>query len=177
MNTDLFNMALVEIGFSLLIGMLILFFSFSLITVYAKRKYGIAYYNTSFAILKASILFSVGFLMHSVIEPLNYAFRVIVSDGDVSGIGLVLSLAGAAGMYFLIGGLYSIVVVLISLKLFTWLTSVFNKISELEEIKKDNMSIGIVTGAVVIVMAILLKNGLVVLLESMTYLPELTKFN
>ncbi len=170
-------MALVEIGFSLLIGMLILFISFSLITVFAKRKYGIGYYNTTFAILKACILFSVGFLMHSVIEPLNYAFRVIVSDGGSSGIGLLLSLAGAAGLYFIIGGLYSIIVVLISLKIFTWLTSFFNKISESEEIKKDNLSIGIVTGAVVIVMALLLKNGLVLLLESMTYLPELTKFN
>lgn len=177
MNTDLFKMALVEIGFSLLIGMLILFISFSLITVYAKRKYGIAYYNTSFAVLKASILFSVGFLMHSVIEPLNYAFRVILSGNNLSDFGMIMSLAGAAGLYFLIGGIYSVIVVLISLKTFTWLTTVFNKISELEEIKKDNLSVGIVTGAVVIVMAILLKNGLVVLLESMTYLPELTKFN
>jgi hypothetical protein len=177
MNTNLFKMALVEIGFSLLIGLLMLFISFSLITVFAKRKYGITYYNTSFAVLKASILFSVGFLMHSVIEPLNYAFRIIVSDNNQTDFGIILSLAGTAGLYFLIGGIYSVVVVVISLKVFTWLTTVFNDISELEEIRKDNLSVGIITGAVVIVMALLLKNGLVVLLESLTYLPELTKFN
>ncbi len=177
MNTTLFKMALVEIGISLLIGLLVLFLSFSFITVYARRKYGISAYNLSFAILKACILFSVGYLMHTVIDPLNYALRIIISDNSLTDIGMILSLMSSAGIYFLIAAVYSFIVVYISLRVFTYLTTVFNKISELEEVKKDNLSVGVVTGAVVIVMSILLKDGLVLLIDSMVYLPELTKFN
>lgn len=166
MNTNLFLLAIVQIGSSLVLGMSVMLFSFTIINRYAKWKYSIEQYNLSFAIIKAGILFSVGFLMQAVIQPVMQTVRVYLGEENQNFWDILLYGAGHFALFFLIAAIYSILIVVISLWLFTLLTSVINKVEEAEEIKNNNLSVGIVTSVVLVVMSILLKDGLALLLES-----------
>jgi hypothetical protein len=176
MNSILFRQSIIEISISLIIGLLALTSCFIFVTKYGKRKYGIQKYNLSFAILKASILFSAGYLIQAIIQPLTHTYRVLLSEEAYS----IVEMLWYSLLYFLyffsIGFAYTFITIVLSLKMFTLLTAKFARIHEADEIRDNNLSVGIITGVVVIVMSLLLKDGLIMLIESLMPFTDIPKF-
>lgn len=177
MNTDLLYLSVIETGISLLLGIAVLTCSFVFITLYGKKRYGIAKYNLSFALLKGAILVSVGYLTQGIVQPMSHTIRMIFEQKSSSFFEIASTAGGYFLLYFFIAALYSAVTVIISLKLFTFLTSKMLKINEPEEMRKDNPAVGIITGVVVAVMAYILKGGLVQIMESLIPFQSVINFN
>jgi uncharacterized membrane protein YjfL (UPF0719 family) len=77
----------------------------------------------------------------------------------------------------MIAAIYAGLTIIISLKAYTYLSTKFLHIVEIEEIRNNNLAVGLITGIFVIIMSILLKQGLALLIESLIPIPEFPKFN
>ena len=115
------------------------------------------------------MLFTVGYFITSIVEPLITTFRMLLKNysniGMVIGIGCLYMLG-----YFLLAFIFSFVVVAVSFFLFTLFT---RDIDEIIEIKNDNIGIAIIIAVVIIVMAIIVGNGFILLTESIIPFPAL----
>jgi uncharacterized membrane protein YjfL (UPF0719 family) len=168
MNEKIALLGLVEILSALSCGIVILFITYRLIRIYGKKKLKIESDNTAYDILIASILFSVGYILMGVIPPILNAFR-IVSNTDVSTFKLILSFLGYGGIYIAIAYVLSIIIVIIGIKIYTWMTPV----NELEEIKENNLGVAIILSAIIIVLSMFSKDGVILLIESMVPYPDM----
>ena len=171
MNSKAIIIALFQIGGGLILGLIILFSCFKIIRFLAKKRYKIEDFNTSFALVTGSILFAVGYFMTSIIEPIITTFRQLIKQEPALGT-VILKGAGYMLLYFGITTLLSFIVILISYLLFTLFTT---NINEAREIKNNNIAIGIILGVVIIVMALLVKDGVVMLTDSLIPFPALPK--
>ncbi len=174
-NFPLFFFALLQLALSLFVGVVILFICFRFINRFSKKSLHLERQNNeAFAILVASALFSVGYLMETIIHPLMTTIRLSLNKKTDMLVSIAKSL-GYFGVYFVISSIFSFLLVIISYRLFVYITDVFWGLNEMEEIKKNNLSIGIITGVIVIVMAMLCRDGLELLVESIIPFPALNK--
>lgn len=169
MNPQLVNLALLEIGISIISGVLILFLTYVIVNRLIKRKYEIKDDNVAYAIFTASILFSVGYTVSSVIEPLTSTLRLFIAHTESVGsiIGNVLKYFA---VFFLISTIIALVINVIGISLFTVMTT---KIEEFDEIKKNNIAVALITGAIIVVLTLFTKDGILFLLDSIVPYPEL----
>lgn len=171
MNTKALVLALCQIGSGLLLGVIILYGFFKVIRALARKRYGIEGFNTSFGLVTAAILFSAGYIMSSIISPVIATFRMLMRRNP--GIGSLLGKGALYTLiYFALATVFSFLVVVISYLLFTGFT---RKINEAEEIKNNNLAIGMILGVVIIVISLLVKEGFVMLTEAIVPFPELPK--
>ena len=112
-------------------------------------------------------MFSVGFLVSSVIQPLLSTFRTL-SVSNESAIQLVLQFSKYLFLFVTISTLIALGVNLIGTYLFTLFTT---KVNELEEISKNNVSVAIITGVIIIIITLFAKESVVLLLESIVPYP------
>ena len=75
MNRELFFYSIAEIGISIFVGVLILFFSYKIIDNFFKKKYNIEISNISFAVFTSSVLFSVAYLISGLKAPILNSLR------------------------------------------------------------------------------------------------------
>jgi uncharacterized membrane protein YjfL (UPF0719 family) len=171
MNAKLLIISLFQVGAGLILGTVILFISFKLISAWARKVYKLEQYNTSFAVLIGGILLSVGYFIKSIVEPLITTFRYLINNqeqlGLAIGIGIIYIL-----IYFSLAFVFSFAVVIISFFLFTLFT---RKLNEMEEIKNNNIAIGIILAVVIIVIALIVGDGFTLLTESLIPFPKLPK--
>ena len=162
MDSKLINLALFEVVASLMIGVMVLYITYKMI----KRFLGLSVenLNLAFSIFIGSILFSVGFIVSSVIPPLLSTFRMLPGDFFV----LVAKLSLYLLLFFGVSTTVAIVTNVIGVGLFIRLT----RINEIEELQKDNVPVAIVTGVIVVVLAMFVRDGVVLLLEAMVPYPE-----
>lgn len=168
MNTKIALLGIVEILSALSCGIVILFVTYKLIRVYGKKKLGIESGNLAYNILIASVFFAVGYTLMGVINPIISSFRVL-SNTDVSNTKLVLSFLGYGGVYIAIAYILSLLIAMIGLKMYTWMTPM----NELVEIKDNNVGVALILGVIIIVLSLFSKDGIVLLIESMVPYPEL----
>jgi len=175
MNSKLLQLSLIEILISIVLGITVLIFSFWFMTLYGRKKYKIETFNLSYAILKASVLFSVGYLMESVIQPLISTFRLLTGIESLAYWEMILKSIGYLSLFFVIAAFYAFLTIAVSVRAFTYLIRKFLHINEANEFRKDNIGVGIITAVIVIVMTLLLKSGLVILIESLIPFPDIMK--
>ena len=168
MNEKIFYYSLIELGISLIIGVVLLYYTYRIINKYVKQKYSISTSNLSFGIFASSILFSVGYILTGIKSPIVSVLRVLQNDPNYEGF-FVLDALKYTGLFVFVIIVVVTLVNFISIKLFTWMTK---DINEFEEIKKDNVSISIITAVIVIVMTLLVKDSIYLVLESFIPYPE-----
>lgn len=168
MDTSLFLLGLLELVLSIVIGVLALYLGYSILYRTIAKRFHIDESNTSFAIVVAAVIISVGMLLGALIDPIFATIRLLTREIADTGT-LVLETAKYLGKYLVIGILVSGFVNLLSI----WFYTVLTKVHEFEEIAKNNVAIGIVTGAVIITMTLLAMDALVLMVESMMPLPEM----
>jgi len=169
MKENLTLLALLQLVISLFVAVICLLIAYKVVKKVVGKKYEIKNDNIAYAIFLGAILFAVGYLILSAIDPLLTAFRVLNNTME-STLTLILQFSKYLGLFLIISLGIALVVVLSGAYLFITLN---HKLNELEEIGKNNIAVGIVTGVIVIVIALFVKSGVVLLLESLIPYPDL----
>lgn len=173
MNRELFFYSIAEIGISIFVGVLILFFSYKIIDNFFKKKYNIEISNISFAVFTSSVLFSVAYLISGLKAPILNSLRMISENPNYQGT-LVLDGLKYTGLFLFIVIIAIGLINFISVKLFVLMTK---NVDEFKEISKNNLAVSIITATILISISILIKDSLYLLLESFVPYPETPRFN
>lgn len=168
MNEQIAILGLIEILSALSCGVLILWTTYRIARIYGKKKLGIEDGNTAFNVLLAGILFSVGYMMTGVIQPILESFRLL-SASDIGTGSLIWKFLSTGGMYIAISYSAAIFVILIGMRLYTVMTPM----DEAKEIQDNNVGVGLIIGVIVIVLAMMTKDGVVLFIESLIPYPDL----
>jgi uncharacterized membrane protein YjfL (UPF0719 family) len=173
MNRELFFYSIAEIGISIFVGVLILFFSYKIIDNFFKKKYNIEISNISFAVFTSSVLFSVAYLISGLKAPILNSLRMISENPNYQGT-LFLDGLKYTGLFLFIVIIAIGLINFISVKLFVLMTK---NVDEFKEISKNNLAVSIITATILISISILIKDSLYLLLESFVPYPETPRFN
>ena len=168
MNEKLALLSLIELISALSCGVFILYVTFRILRIYGSKKLEIDQYNTAYMVFIGAVLFSVGFTMSGIINPILSYFR-IMSDRDISAVNLFLSFIATGGAYIIISYVLSILVISLGIGLYTFMTP----LKEVQELKENNIVVSIVLAAIIIVLSLMCKDGIILLIESIVPYPEL----
>jgi uncharacterized membrane protein YjfL (UPF0719 family) len=171
MNTETFYYSLLEIGVSIFLGVTILYLSYRIIDKLVRERLKISSNNVSFALFVSSILFSVAYLISGIKSPILNSIKLLLDNPQYEG-SIVLDGIKYSLLFFIIIIITIALVILISILMFTYMT---NKINEFDEIRKNNIAVGIITATLVISISIIIKESIYLLLESFVPYPEIPK--
>ncbi len=169
MNTKLIYLASAQLLLSLILAILVTFFSYKIFRYFLVKKYKIQLDNFAFALLSSSILFSVGYIISGTLQPAMNVIRILGQQTQ-SSLELFFESIQYITLFVGIGFVISSVTTLLGLFIFTQLT---RKVNEFEEISKDNKAVGLITGVIIIVIAMFVKDSTILLLESFIPYPRL----
>jgi uncharacterized membrane protein YjfL (UPF0719 family) len=167
MNTKIALLGFVEIFSAITVGIFILSVTYKLVTWFGKKNYNITERTTAFSIFTASILFSVGYLVSGVIQPLISSFRLL-DIGD-SVILITAKYVGTGAIYIAIAFVSALLIGLLS----TYLYSKLTPIDEWAEIMDNNIGVALIVGSIVITLTLMCKSGVILIIESLIPYPEL----
>lgn len=168
MNEKIALLGIVEIISSLSCGIAILFLTYKIMSVYGKKRLKMDQNNLAYNLLIAGVLFSVGYMVSGVIDPILDSYRFL-SSTDISKSQLIFSFLSYGGLYIAISYFCALVIVFLGLYIYSSLTS----ISELKELKENNIGVAIVLIAIILTMSLMTSNGVILLIESFIPYPEL----
>lgn len=168
MNTKLTLLAIIEILSALSLGVAILAATYLLLKYYGKKRYGISQNNQAFGIFMASVLFSVGYMVSGVVQPLLSLFRIL-STRDGSTVHLVGSFIGYGGLYIGLAFVVALVVCFLGAVIYNYITP----IDEIEELKNNNIAVALVVGSIIITLSLMTRDGVELLIESFIPYPEM----
>jgi len=171
MNTETFYYSLLEIGISIFLGVTILYLSYRIIDKLVRERLKISSNNVSFALFVSSILFSVAYLISGIKSPILNSIKLLLDNPQYEG-SIVLDGIKYSLLFLIIIIITIALVILTSILIFTYMT---NKIDEFDEIRKNNIAVGIITATLVISISIIIKESIYLLLESFVPYPEIPK--
>ncbi|MCJ8290152.1 MAG: hypothetical protein HRT58_10855 [Crocinitomicaceae bacterium] len=167
MNEKIALLGIVEILSSLSCGIVILFVTYRIMKFYAKKRLGLEKNNLAYNILTAGVLFSVGHIVSGVIQPILSSYRIL-SNSKISSGELIGSFIGYGGLYILIGFILALLITFTGIAIYGSMT----KVSEIKELKENNLGVAIVLVAIVVTLAIMCGDGVALLIESLIPYPE-----
>ena len=167
MNAKLTLLAVIEILSALSMGIVILAATYQTLKYWGRRKYDIHHNNQAFGIFMASVLFSVGLTMSSVIPPLLSLFRIFASR-NMNGLELAWKFFVYGGIYIALAYLFAVVICATGVFLYTVITP----IDEFYELKNNNIAVALIVGSIIITLSLLTNNGVTLLIESFIPYPQ-----
>ena len=168
MNIKIAILAIIEIVASLSIGVMILFFTYKVLKYIGRKRYDIQNNNMAYSIFMASVLFSVGYMVSSVIQPIVSSFRILSNTTADTG-ELIYTFLGYGALYVTIAFIAGIVVSIAGATFYSSLTP----IDEFKEIKNNNVGVAIIVSAIIITLILMSKSGVTLFIESIIPYPEL----
>jgi len=168
MNTKLTLLAIIEMLTALSLGVAILASTYLLLKYIGKKRYGINPNNQAFGIFIASVLFSVGYMVSGVIQPLLSLFRIL-STKDTSTLHLVSSFIGYGGLYIGLAFIVALLVCFLGAVIYNYITP----IDEIEEMKNNNLAVAWVVGSIIITLSLMTRDGVELLIESFIPYPDM----
>lgn len=168
MNDKIALLGIVEILSSLSCGIVILYVTYRIMRKYGKKKLGIDHNNLAYNVLTAGVLFSVGYIVSGVIQPILNAFRTL-SGTSISNMELVWQFIAYGGLYIFIAYISALIVTFLGIAIYGNMTSV----SEIKELKNDNVGVAIVLTAIIVTLSLMCGDGIQLLVESFIPYPEL----
>src|ERR1041384_1974220 len=121
MNSKVAILAIIEILSSISIGVFILALTYQLLKYIGRKRFDIQVSNLATSIFVASVLFSVGYMVSAVIDPLTSLFRLLAAK-DNGLWSLLGSFVGTGAMYIAMAFVAGLSVCLLSVILYTWIT-------------------------------------------------------
>lgn len=167
MNSKLTLLALIEILSALSLGVAIMAATYLLLKYLGKKRYDINHTNQAFGIFMASVLFSVGYLVSGVIQPLLSLFRILSTKESLST--LLISFIGYGGIYILTAYVVAILVCLLGMLIYNYLTP----IDEIQELKNNNIAVALVVGSIIVTLSLMTRGGVELLIESFIPYPQM----
>lgn len=168
MNSKLTLLALIEILTALSLGIGILASTYLLLKYIGKKRYDINENNQAFGIFMASVLFSVGYLVSGVIQPLLSLFRIL-STRDNSTFHLVATFVGYGAIYITMAFIVALLVCLLGAVIYNYITP----IDEIAELRNNNLAVALVLGTIIITLTLMAHDGVELLIESFIPYPEM----
>lgn len=164
---------LLQILLSLIIGVVFIysvFKIFSKLTGSIKDSQELKNNNIAVALLDGSIIFSVIIMVKGSLESAVIVLGNTMRNPDATA-GSYTEVAGIILGHIVLSGVFAFFSVYFALRFFMWLTK---ELDELQEIKNNNIAVGIVIGVVIIAMALLLQTGVSTLLDSLIPFPQIS---
>ncbi len=168
MNERIALIGLVEILSSLSCGIVILFITYRLVRVYGRKRLMIDEKNTAYNILLGSVLFSVGYIVSGVLQPIIDSYRIL-SNTDISQAKLVVNFILYGGLYIAIAYIFAMVICLVGIKIYSAMTPM----NEAEEIQNNNIGVAVTVSAIVITLSMMSSDGVGLVIESFIPYPDL----
>jgi uncharacterized membrane protein YjfL (UPF0719 family) len=155
---------------SIFVGVIVLYLTYFFTQkVFEKKRYEVKNDNIAFSIFISAIIFSVGLIVSTAFEPAMNVIQLIQNTVE-SKKELFFEFTKYLFLFIFIGIIVSALVVVISVKLYNLLTK---KIKELKEISDNNVAVALITGVIIIVIALFAKDSVAMMIESLIPYPEL----
>lgn len=167
MNYRIALLGLIEILSAVSIGIFILALTYLILKWVGRKYYDIQNGNMAFSIFTAAFMFSVGYMVSGVIQPLISSFRLMSTNSE--SFSLVINFIGQGAIYIAIAYTSAILIGLISTALYSRLTP----IDEFDEIKDNNIGVALIVGSIIITLTLLSKDGVAMIIESIIPYPDL----
>ena len=167
MNSKLTLLAIIEILSALSLGVVIMAATYLLLKYLGKKRYDINHTNQAFGIFMASVLFSVGYLVSGVIQPLLSLFRILSVKESISN--LMLSFIGYGAIYILTAFIVALLVCLLGMLIYNYITP----IDEIQELKNNNIAVALVVGSIIVTLSLMTRGGVELLIESFIPYPQM----
>jgi uncharacterized membrane protein YjfL (UPF0719 family) len=167
MNSKVTLLAIIEILSSISIGVFILALTYRILKYVGRKRFDIQTSNLATSIFVASVLFSVGYMVSSAIDPLTSLFRLLAAkDNGVAS--LALNFIGTGAIYIAVAFISGVSVVFLGIILYTSITP----LDEFAEIRNNNVGVALIVGTITITLALLTRDGVSLLIESFIPYPE-----
>ena len=157
---------------SLLVGVISIFLTFRFLRFFHKSMINDAVLNNDNIALSLYIsasIFSVAWVMKGAIEPAITAFNLVLRDP--SSVLIDYLIIFGIILFQLVGsGILSFCFILIGLWIFTKLTK---DIQEMEEIKRNNIALGILLSTLIIVLVLFIQPGISMIMDGMIPFPQI----
>ena len=169
MKTE-FTIALLELIISIGIGITTVYLTKWVLTKqYTKRTAELnPYKNTAFMIFLSGTIFSVGYIVFGIMEPLSATIKLLGAKNP-SILSLVVDTTKFLLMFLVLGYLFAGTIIFLAYKLFSSFTT---KVDEYEEIYNNNMGVALLLSVLTIVIALFTKAPFIVFIESLIPFPE-----
>lgn len=176
MHLVLLISGIVEIIISLLLGVLFIYAVFKVFSALTrgidelqelKRK------NTAVGILISAMFISVTFIIKSAMDPALMVFTNTLRNPD-AGISNYIQTAGIMFSHFIVSGILGFAAIFLALQVFIWLS---RDLDEIEELKNNNIAVGVLMAAVVFCVALLIQPGIKTLLDALIPYPDIMSRN
>jgi uncharacterized membrane protein YjfL (UPF0719 family) len=157
---------LLQTAVAFVIGIVSLFLVYKLLNIYLKRVFQIETVNSAYATLQAGILLSTAMLVSSIIGPGLNAIRFLNQDAIT-----VQSVAGSMGyvlMFLIIGMIFSFIIIATGILILFQLTHV----NEWEEIRNNNIATAIISAALILGLALIMKDHVASVCEMLIPYPQ-----
>lgn len=165
---EIFTYALTELFFSVILGITLLYLTYKSLHKFFQKKYKIKDYNLSFSIVISSILLSVAYLISDIKSPILNSIKMVSSQADYQG-SIIFDGFKYTFLFLFIVIVAISIIIFISIWLFTLMTK---NIDEFEEIKKNNLSIGLLLSVIIFSISLMVKESLYFLIETFVPYPE-----
>lgn len=152
------------IAFSM--GIASLFLVYKVMNLYMKRTFQIEEVNTAYATLQLGIILATALLVSSIIGPGMNAIRFI--NQSAVSVSTVSSSLGYVILFLIIGVLFSMMVVAGGILVLFQLTHV----NEWEEIRRNNVASALISAALILGLALIMKDQVASVCEMLVPYPE-----
>lgn len=153
------------------IGILALIIIYKAVNYFMKKQYSITENNNAFAVFQTGIILSGSLILSSIINPAVSAIRIL-NQGNEIAMNSILTTLGYVALFVVIGIICTLVVIAVGLFILFQLTHE----NEGEEIKKNNIGVALVTGAIIVGLSIILDEYVGHLCEALIPYPQVPRF-
>lgn len=167
MKQSLFLLACVQLSIAFIFSLLVAFLAYKVIRTVLSKYYEIALDNMSFAYFISGVLIGVGYIIAGITQPVLNTIRIHIHQS--SSYDWVLPSFQYLVIFAFVGFIIALINTLFGIFLFTKLT--YN-INEFEEISKNNQAVGLITGVIIVVIALFVRDSTILLLEAFIPYPK-----
>ena len=170
MNTQLFTLAIVEVILSIVISVTVIFVSYKILKRLFFRDKDLAGDNLAFTIFTSGIVLSIGIILSEILPSITNVIRLSSTQNESID---TVTIVTYSGLYLFIGFLISVCINISVFVLFSILT---RGINEFKEIQRNNVSVAILVGAILISITLIVKDSIALLISAIIPYPEVTNY-
>lgn len=170
MNTQLFTLAIVEVILSIVISVTVIFVSYKILKRLFFREEDLAGDNLAFTIFTSGIVLSIGIILSEILPSITNVIRLSSTQNESID---TVTIVTYSGLYLFIGFLISVCINISVFVLFSILT---RGINEFKEIQRNNVSVAILVGAILISITLIVKDSIALLISAIIPYPEVTNY-
>ena len=158
-----------QAAIAFIMGVSSLFMVYKLMNIYLKRVFKFSEINYAYAIFQVGILLATALLISSIVGPGLNAIRFI-NQSDI-GVVTVSTSLGYVIIFLLLGIVFSFIVIIGGIFVFFQLT----QINEWEEIKNNNIATALISAALILGLALIMRDHVSSICEMLVPYPEVLK--